>query len=581
VDNNSDVRTLAGEDAVKAAHTVGCDGRRLLAALEAAAAWLEDHRASVDALNVFPVPDGDTGTNMSMTLNAALREAKSSDALDVGAIAERAAYGALMGARGNSGVILSQILRGFARVLQGQRRLGPAELSSALTAAAETAARAVMKPVEGTVLTVATAAAAAAVEAAREGDVLDVLDATVTTARAAVARTIDQLPVLKQAGVVDAGAQGYLLIVEGFSRHLRGLPSRAEGTAREAAPAAAPRVPAFDAARIEHGDDYGYCTEFVVMGLDLDLDDIREKIGALGTSTLVVGQSDVVRVHIHTEDPGRVLSYAARLGGLNGIKIDNMQAQHDAFVEGGAGTADTTPAGAGPARAHAPPSAPPAPAGLVGVVAVAPGEGLGEVMRSLGAGAVVRGGQTMNPSTQELLGAIEGLPQDEVLLLPNNGNVLLAAGQARDLARKRVTIVPTRSAPQGMAALVAYLPDADLEANAASMEAAMADARAGEVTVAVRDARLDGLDVRAGDVLGLLDERAVLVGTDRVEVALDLMARMGAAEAEVLTLYYGAEATRDEAEELARRACERYDGLEVEALDGGQPHYPYILSVEE
>jgi len=580
VDNNSDVRTLAGEDALKAAHTVACDGRGLLAALEAAAAWLEDHRASVDALNVFPVPDGDTGTNMSMTLNAALREAKGSDARDVGAIAERAAYGALMGARGNSGVILSQILRGFARVLQGQRRLGPAELSAALTAAAETAARAVMKPVEGTVLTVATAAAAAAVEAAaREGDVLDVLDATVTTARAAVARTTDQLPVLKQAGVVDAGAQGYLLIVEGFSRHLRGLPSRVEGTTREAAPAAAPRVPAFDAARLEHGDDYGYCTEFVVRGSDLDLDDIREKIGALGTSTLVVSQSDVVRVHIHTEDPGRVLSYAVRLGGLNGIKIDNMQAQHDAFVEGGAGTT-----GAVSARVPAPPAVPPAPAppaGLVGVVAVAPGEGLGEVMRSLGAGAVVRGGQTMNPSTQELLDAIEGLPQDEVLLLPNNGNVLLAAGQARDLARKRVTIVPTRSAPQGMAALVAYLPDADLEANAASMEAAMAGARAGEVTVAVRDARLDGLDVRVGDVLGLLDDRAVLVGTDRAEVALDLMARMGAAEAEVLTLYYGAEATRDEAEELARRACERYDGLEVEALDGGQPHYPYILSVEE
>lgn len=581
MDNNSDVRTLAGEDAVKAAHTVGCDGRRLLAALEAAAAWLEDHRASVDALNVFPVPDGDTGTNMSMTLNAALREAKSSDALDVGAIAERAAYGALMGARGNSGVILSQILRGFARVLQGQRRLGPAELSSALTAAAETAARAVMKPVEGTVLTVATAAAAAAVEAAREGDVLDVLDATVTTARAAVARTIDQLPVLKQAGVVDAGAQGYLLIVEGFSRHLRGLPSRAEGTAREAAPAAAPRVPAFDAARIEHGDDYGYCTEFVVMGLDLDLDDIREKIGALGTSTLVVGQSDVVRVHIHTEDPGRVLSYVAPLGQLHKIKIDNMQAQHDAFVA----AAGSEGQGAGDGS-HV--SGAPVPAALatlratgrVGIVAVAPGEGLAEVFRSLGADAVVRGGQTMNPSIQELLAAMDALPQEDVVLLPNNGNVLLAAEQARGLARKRVEIVPARTVPQGMAALVAYLHDADLAANVAAMTEAMTTVRTGEVTVAVRNARLDGLSVRAGEALGLLDDVAAVVGPECDGVALDLMGQMGAADAEVLTIYYGADVAEAGARSLARAANGRYDALEVEVVSGGQPHYPYIMSME-
>jgi len=553
--------------------TSACDGRRLLAALEAAAAWLEGHRAAVDALNVFPVPDGDTGANMSMTLDAALREARDSGATHTGKVVERAAYGALMGARGNSGVILSQLLRGFARSVQDATTLDAATLAAALTAAAETAGRAVMKPVEGTILTVSTAAARAATEAAAgERGVPAVLDAALDEARAAVARTTDQMPLLKQAGVVDAGAQGYMLILEGFSRYLHGQPTRVEGAAATA-DVAPPHM-----AQVEHGADYGYCTEFVITGFGLDLPAIREKIDNLGTSTLVVGESHLIRVHVHTDDPGRVLSYVAPLGQLHKIKIDNMQAQHDVFVST-AGSRGAHDPGQSALRLPVLPAETPA-QGLVGVVAVAPGAGLVEVFRSLGADAVVQGGQTMNPSTRELLAAIDALPQQDVVLLPNNGNVLLAAGQARGLTRKRVEIVPARTVPQGMAALVVYSPETGLAANAAAMTEAMTTVRTGEVTIAVRDAQLDGLSVRAGEALGLLDDAAVVVGPERDAVALDLMERMGAADAEVLTIYYGCDVTEAWTRALAAAAHDRYDALEIEVVSGGQPHYPYIMSME-
>ncbi len=568
-----------------------CDGRRLLAALDAAATWLDAHRAAVDALNVFPVPDGDTGGNMSQTLSAAAREAHASPAHEAGVIAERAAYGALMGARGNSGVILSQLLRGFARALQGRRALGPHELAAALSAAAETAGRAVMKPVEGTILTVANDAARVAVETADAGaDLLPVLDAALAEARAAVARTPDQLPILKQAGVVDAGAQGYVLVLEGASRYLHGRPVRPEGAGRsDGSAASAPTTPAATqptrVAHVAHGDDYGYCTEFVVVGPRLDPLRMRADIAALGNSLIVVGEEGIVRVHVHTEDPGRVLSYAGARGQLHRIKIDNMQAQHDRFVghtetdAEPAREADVTAESESPTSAGSAPTAS-AMSGQVGVVVVAPGAGLGDVFRSLGADVVVPGGQTMNPSTAELLAAIDGLPQDEVLLLPNNSNVLLTAGQARDLSRKTVRLVPARTVPQGIAALIAYSAGADLEPNATAMEEAAAAVRTGEVTVAVRDAQLDGLAVHSGEALGLLDDEAVTVGPTCDGVALDLMARMGAGAGALLTVYYGREVKAEAAQDLAARARLCYEGLEVEVVDGGQPHYPYILSLE-
>lgn len=564
------------ERAVDAPNSMApCDGGALLAALRAASTWLEGHRAAVDALNVFPVPDGDTGTNMSMTLNAALREAEASPALDsAGAVAERAAYGALMGARGNSGVILSQLLRGFAHALRGRRHIDAAELAGALSAAAETAGRAVMKPVEGTILTVSTAAGHAAARAAARGaNTLEVLDAALAEATAAVARTPDQMPLLKQAGVVDAGAEGYALILEGVSRHVH-------GQSVEITPVL-PTAGSLHVAHVAHGDDYGYCTEFVVVGPGLDEASIRDAIGSMGDSTLVVGEEGIVRVHVHTEDPGRILSYAAPLGQLHRIKIESMQDQHDRFVARAASLApgphsasDTDDAG----RAHRPGAV--AAAGQTGIVAVAPGPGLADVFRSLGAGAVVPGGQTMNPSTAEILDAIDALPQDAVLVLPNNGNVMLVAGQARELSRKAVRVIPARTVPQGMAALVAYLPDADTETNAAAMAEAADGAHTGEVTIAVRDATLDGIAVHAGDALGLLDGEAVSADPDRTTVALAVIERLGVADAGMLTLFYGQDVTAEEAGALAGQACRRYGSLEVEVVSGGQPHYPYIMSVE-
>ena len=562
----------------------GCDGRRLLAALEAAAAWLNGHRAAVDALNVFPVPDGDTGTNMSMTLNAALREARESGGDRAGKVAERAAYGALMGARGNSGVILSQLLRGFAHATHDAAALDAVTLAAALAAAAETAGRAVMKPVEGTILTVAAASARTATDSAtREDNPLAVLDATLDEARAAVARTTAQMPLLTQAGVVDAGAQGYMLILEGFSRYLHGQSTQVEGGAATA------DVAPLHTAAVEHGEDYGYCTEFVIAGADLELAAIRERIAGMGTSLLVVGEPTLVRVHVHTEDPGRVLSYVAPLGQLHKIKIDNMQAQHDAFVATAGTRAARAQESGRPAGDVSIPSMMPtmdAPyqqereKGLVGIVAVAPGAGLAEIFRSLGADLVVSGGQTMNPSTQELLAAIDELPQQNVILLPNNSNVRLAAEQACGLTRKRVTIMPARTIPQGMAALVAYAADADRATNVVTMTEAMSTVRTGEVTVAVRDAQLDGLSVRSGQALGLLDDEAVVVGVERDAVALDLMDKMGAAGGEILTMYYGAGVTEQAAEALAATVRERFGALDVEVVSGGQPHYPYIMSLE-
>jgi DAK2 domain fusion protein YloV len=544
-----------------------CDGRRLLAALVAASTWLDGHRAAVDALNVFPVPDGDTGTNMAMTLQGALREARSSPSHEAGEIAERAAYGALMGARGNSGVILSQLLRGLARALHGHRRIGPAELAAAFALASETAARAVIKPVEGTILTVARAAAGAAEAAVAQGlDMAGIFEAVLDETRAAVARTPDQLPILKQAGVVDAGAQGYLMIVEGAVRYLKGQDLTVAASSEAAG--------SLHRAQVSHAEDYGYCTELVIVGPQLDESAIRADIAALGDSTLVVGEEGIVRVHVHTDDPGRILSYAAPLGRLHRIKIESMQDQHDRFV------AETTPS---PVAAAPPqpalPAAPPA-EGEVGVVAVAPGEGLARVFRSLGAGAVVTGGQTMNPSTEELLAAVVSLPQDTAVVLPNNGNVVLVAQQARDHAPKKVAVVPSRTVPQGIAALLAYIPTATLEENATAMEDAAASVHTGEITVAVRDAQLDGLAVRAGEVLGLLDGRAVASGSDREAVTLELIERMRAAGGEILTIYYGSDSGEAEAQSLARRAGQCWPELEIEVVDGGQPYYPYILSLE-
>ncbi len=546
------------------------NGAGLLRALRAGTGWLERNVAGVNALNVFPVPDGDTGTNMFLTMQAAYTaaaEGGESDGRAVGDVASRAAYGALMGARGNSGVILSQIFRGMAKALDGHATLDGALLAAAFSEASAMAYNAVMKPVEGTLLTVSRGTAESATTAAQGGgDVLVVLDAALAGARATLAKTPEMLPLLREAGVVDAGGQGYVVILEGMRLHLAGRNVEVEELT-EIAPGGA--MMAFDVAGIQekHGaDDFGYCTNYLITaasGASLDFATIREEMAAMGHSAVIVGDEQYVKAHIHTTDPGALLSYALRLGALTQIKIDNMDMQVEHLNQ-------PTPSDVASAELT----------GHISVVAVAAGEGLSAVLRGLGASKIVRGGQTMNPSTQELLDAINSAPADSVILLPNNGNVVLTARQAAEMASKQVRVVPTKSIPQGIAALSAFTFTADLDVNATVMADVASSVRTGEVTRAVRDATIGGVAVKIGEVIGLLDDVLTFAGDNSATVTLDLLHRMDAEHAELITLYTGADVTDAMAEALSAQIGVSYPDASVEIVPGGQPHYDFIVSVE-
>lgn len=539
------------------------DGERFKRLVYAGLIWLRQHQEEINALNVFPVPDGDTGTNMVLTMQSAWEEVAGVDENNVGKVVHRVAHGALMGARGNSGVILSQIWRGMARHLDNKEWLTASDLAAALEEGVRTAYKGVIRPVEGTILTVAREAAEeASLAAGRTTDLSVVLERAVRRAWDALARTPDLLPVLAEAGVVDAGGQGLCVILEGMMRALRGE------VLGETAAAATVAGPAFAAEAVPE-EEYGYDVQFLIVGQKLDVEAIRRDIDAMGTSTLVVGDSEMVKVHVHVPDPGVPLSYAARLGSLRDVVVEDMQAQYREFVRARE-QARPTPA---MMVSGAPPRE-------VGVVAVVSGDGLEKVFMSLGASAVVPGGQTMNPSTEEILRVVEGLPTPKVVILPNNGNIILAARQAQELSQKEVAVVPTRSIPQGVAALLAFNHQADLEENAEAMARAVEDVRTGEVTTATRDAKLNGVTVRQGQIIGLEDDQLVASGDTVDEVVEALLDRMGVADLEIVTLYYGADVRQEEAEALAARLQEKYPDQTFEVVYGGQPHYFYILSAE-
>jgi len=540
-----------------------CGGRHLRAVVDAAAAWLLAHAHEVDALNVYPVPDGDTGSNMSETMRAATAEAARGDEASAGALAAALAHGALMGARGNSGVILSQLLRGFAHSLGLSAVLTPAALALALQEASDTAYRAVMRPVEGTVLTVARVVAEEAARAVAErSDYLFILDRALRAGRIALAETQNQLPALQQAGVVDAGGSGYLFLLEGALRHLQGK-TAAPATEVPETPAAS-RAFADLHARLDHFEGgYGYCTEFLITGEGLDEQEAQAALATLGDSLLVVGGGDLLRVHIHTQDPGRALSYAAGLGRLRRVKVQDMSEQFEEFAgeqpaAAPTGTGDPLP---------------------VGIVAVAPGAGFGALFESLGA-VVVAGGQSMNPSTEEILDAVARCPQAEVVVLPNNKNVLLTAQQAADLSGKTTHVLPTRTVPQGIAALLAVRFDQDPTQILADMGEAAGHVRTAELTIAVRDAEIEGLAVHTGDTLGLLDGDLVSAGTGATPVLADLLARMPADRYEVATIYRGRDATDAQNAELLAFLRTTYPDLQIEEQSGDQAHYHFVLSVE-
>lgn len=549
-------------------------GQDLKRALTAATAWLTRNAESINALNVFPVPDGDTGTNMALTMQAAIGSVANSPSHSAAEIASGISYGALMGARGNSGVILSQICRGFAEGIVGKERISARDFADGLSAATTMAYRAVLKPVEGTILTVVREMGEGANIAAGKLNSFDhVLSETSRAARESVARTPTLLDKLRDAGVVDAGGQGLYVLLDGIRRYAEGEDVDQIGIEQMEAPATVnsdiPEV------HVEHGE-YGYCTNFIVVGGGWNFDEVRAHIASFGESAVIVGDDNIVKVHIHTEAPGTVLNYATALGSLRQISIANMQDQHEDFLQmhaqgGSSGTSTSAPA-------H--PREPAVAQGRIAVLAVVSGPGLTSAFKSMGATVTIEGGQTMNPSTEQFLKAIESVPQNEVILLPNNGNIVPVARQAPSLTKKKVAVVPTETIPQGMAALIAFNYESSLEANAEQMQEASSLVQTGEITRAVRDAKVDGIDVKEGDVIGLLNNALVSKGANREDVAWELLEKMEAGERELITIYWGSGVDEGDATTLRDGITERYPSAEVELVNGGQPFYDYVISAE-
>jgi uncharacterized protein len=533
--------------------------------MAAAYCWLEVNHGAVNALNVFPVPDGDTGTNMLLTMRDACQEMETVRDLSVGALLQALAHGALMGARGNSGVILSQVLRGMARAIDKSPYLTAATFAAALQEGSTTAYRGVQRPVEGTILTVVREAADAARRATALGnDFRFMLDHTVQAAHEAVEKTPSMLKVLAEAGVVDAGGKGLYFILEGWLRCLRGEAVSGNGV----------QSAAFAGRAEALTGQYNYDVQYIIQGDQLDVETIRQTITGMGDSVIVVGDDHAVKVHVHTNEPGVPLNYGANVGKLSQIIVENMQEQYKEFVHG-------TGSGEGPAaasrqlRTSANTAVSP-----ISVVAVVPGNGLQQVFLSLGVSAIVPGGQTMNPSTEELLKAIEGVPASQVIVLPNNGNVILTARQAQQLSHKDVRVVPSKSVPQGIAAFLAFSLQAELDANAREMESALANIRTGEVTRAVRAARFNGVQVAPGDIIGLLNDDLITSGSTPTAVVMSLLKQMNAQESEIITIYRGEPEGQANAEALAQTVRAQYPGQDVELIDGEQPYYHYIISVE-
>ena len=536
-------------------------GQELREMFATATAWLEKSASDIDALNVFPVPDGDTGTNMLLTMRSSIEEAYRTSDHSASAVTEAIAKGALMGARGNSGVILSQIWRGLAQDLAEKDSLTAADLASALQQASAMAYRGLSNPVEGTILTVIKDASSAAQEQATNGnsDLTAVMEATVNAANESVANTPALLPVLKESGVVDAGGQGLYTILEGALHYLRGETEQMQFRKPQMIASSMPLVARAPEMIAADEVPFGYCTELMLKGEGLDPDKARKRLDKKGESLIVVGDESTVRIHIHTLDPGNVVHYACSLGTMHQVSIRNMDEQHRDWQEMQKGKAPTVD---------------------IATVAVVSGEGLAEVFASLGVSAIVPGGQTMNPSTKDILQAVETAASDKVIILPNNKNIVPAAEQVQSLTEKDIQVVATETIPQGVAALLAFDYEADLETNARIMRQAKSVVKSIEITRAIRSTQLDGLKIKKKQAIGFLDRALVAVGDDTADVLKDTMAKLDLDRTEIITIYYGADTELAEAEQVSTSIREEYPQLQVEVVRGGQPHYDYIVSAE-
>jgi uncharacterized protein len=551
-----------------------CDGHQLRKLAQAGLYWLEYNCQHVNALNVFPVPDGDTGTNMLLTMRSACNRVQNGDEAHVGKVAQELSQGALMGARGNSGVILSQIWRGLAKSLKNRATFNTLDLAEALQEAADTAYKGVMRPVEGTILTVIREGADEAQDAAEKSqDLRFMTERVLERCQQALARTPDLLPILKQAGVVDSGGQGLVYIFEGMLRYVHGQLSGMEngGAGVTAVPAQALVAP-------EEGNlEFPYDVQFILMGENLDVLKVRAEIDAMGDSTVVVGDDKVIKVHIHVKDPGEPISYGIRHGIISDVVVENMQLQMEEIIQ-----AAPSQAGQSSSLIMAPTSdnGPAIEPGQIGVIAVTAGAGLGRVFRSLGAAAVVNGGQTNNPSTEEIFQAIQDVPTNKIIILPNNKNIILTAEAAGDLSPKDVVVVATRTAPQGISAMFSLDLNGDLEAVAEAMQEMSAQVVSGEITRATRSVTLDGVTVEEGQFIGLVDGRLAVSAAELDELLPPLLETMAVAECEIVSLYYGEGVSQSEAEAFKEQIQTLYPDLEVELLAGNQPHYHYILGAE-
>ena len=556
------------------------DANILAKAFLAGAKRLEAKKEYINELNVFPVPDGDTGTNMTLTIMAAAKEVSMMENPSMKDLARAISSGSLRGARGNSGVILSQLLRGMCKVVGEHKEITIPVMAEAFERAVETAYKAVMKPKEGTILTVAKGGAERAAQLVGETeDIVYFADEVIKHMDEVLAYTPELLPVLKEAGVVDSGGQGLLEIMKGAFDALTGKEVDFD------IPVEKPVVKATGAASndISTADiKFGYCTEFIIMlekeyTMDTELE-FKAFLESIGDSIVVVSDEEIVKVHVHTNDPGLAIQRALTYGSLTRMKIDNMREEHNERVVSGAEIAE---AQAEEAKEEAPAPKAEEPRKKDGFVAVSVGEGINEIFRELGADYIIEGGQTMNPSTEDVLNAIEAVNADNVYILPNNKNIILAAEQAKSLTEdKNIVVIPSKTVPQGIAALINYAYDKDAETNAEQMTTEMKKVKTGQVTYAVRDTSIDGKEIKQGNIMGLDDSTIRAVGDVIEDTAYELLTNMMDEDSELITLYYGEETTEEEANALAERLMEAYPDAEVEVHCGNQPIYYYIISVE-
>lgn len=524
---------------------------------------LQNSKDLVDKLNVFPVPDGDTGTNMSLTISYAMKELEKVGEDDITKIAKALSKGSLMGARGNSGVILSQIIRGIGKSVEGKDKLSTVDLAKALKGGSDTAYKAVIKPVEGTILTVIRETAEYAVKLAkRENNIEKFLGKVVREANVSLENTPNLLKNLKDAGVVDSGGKGLTLILEGFYLAIVGkavVPATAEKTELKNV--------SLSSADTTSTEDikFGYCTEFILESDKIDDAGIRDIMLGYGDSLAVVGDEGVIKVHVHTNEPGNVLQEALKYGQLLTIKIENMRMQHENILEGVAENAKYEE---------------PVEEKEFAFISTSMGDGLASIFKDFGVDHVIEGGQTMNPSTEDFMKAIDKIHAKNIFILPNNSNIIMAANQAKELSDKNIIVIPTKNIPQAVSALVGFNPEATAEENEANMVEALSYVKSGQVTFAVRDTVMNGIEIREGNIIGIAEKEMIAAGDEVDEVAKKLVEKLVDEDSAIITLFYGEDVTEEQAEELRGELEEKFEDIDVELYYGGQPLYYYLISVE-